>query len=621
MQAKRDYAEQVQALDEIIEELEGQIAGVDFLTKEQRTEILEQLADLYVEDRIEYERKRNRLKDYFDAGVRAIDHEVKLVVAGRLEVSISELTALPKPDEDPVAELVAMARRDTVLWHDGKRDCYVTFGRDGHLENHELLSDDFEDWLADKWGETHQQEINGNLEPCYPTDEDLKKAIRQLQAYARRADKRDPKFRVVEFEREVWIDLGTPDWRAIVVNGDDWRFEERMRAPLVRGPGTGSLPIPVRGGDIQELQQFVNLQEDGDFALLCGSLAAMLNPFGKYLTYLLCGPPGSAKTTTTKEMRALTDPDEADTCFMSTVRDLMHSKSHIKAVENVSELTKEWSNALCAINTGMSYSERKYWTQGKQFIAKLQCPIIINGIPTDIVDQPDLQDRVVTFVFDYLGDKVRSDDMFWRKFNAAKGRIFGALLDGLVGAMKSRRDFGNDNDLAAEALLDGWRPRFVDAVVWAEAACRRMGFAPGGYVQAHKENKDVAFRILAEAAPICIGIRKLMANRDEWRGYPLQLYTAIRPYVDIASEEWLARDLPMFIPILDRIYGIKIVMHKRFVQNDNRNGIIIGVGRGRHFPTSAEAAGAKETQPEPNPNTQPNSGTGSVGKKPFLRRI
>src|SRR5262249_42271885 len=207
--------------------------------------------------------------------------------------------------------------------------------------------------------------------------------------------------------REVWIDLGTPDWRGIVVNGDDWRFEERMRAPLVRGPGTAPLPIPVRGGDFQELLQFVNLQEDSDF-----SLAAMLNPFGKYLTYLLCGPPGSAKTTTTKEMRALTDPDEADS-FMSTVRDLMHSKSHIKAIENVSELTKEWSNALCAINTGMSYSERKYWTQGKQFIAKLQCPIIINGIPTDIVNQPDLQDRVVTFVFDYLGDKVRSDDMFW----------------------------------------------------------------------------------------------------------------------------------------------------------------------------------------------------------------
>src|SRR5262249_39733305 len=247
------------------------------------------------------------------------------------------------------------------------------------------------------------------------------------------------------------------------------------------------------------------------------------SPFGKYLTYLLCGPPGSAKTTATKVIRALADPDEADTCFMATVRDLFHSKGHVKALENVSELTKEWSNALCSINTGTAYSERKYWTQGKQFMVRLQCPIIINGIPINIVDQPDLQDRVVTFVFDYLGDNVRSDDMFWRRFNAVSGKLFGAVLDGLVGAMKCRRDFDKDTDRAAEALLDGWRPRFVDAVVWAEAFCQAVGFAPSEYVQAHKDNKDVAFRVLAEAEPICIGIRKLMLIRDQWHGYPREL--------------------------------------------------------------------------------------------------
>jgi len=242
------------AIEDIVEQC--QIAGVDFFNKEERAKILERLADLYIEDRIEYEIQRNKLQDWFGSGTRAIDHEVKLVVERR--------AAEAKAEAGPTG-LMALAA--TVLWHDGKRDCYVTFGRDGHLENHELLSDDFEDWLADKWGETHQQEINGNLEPCYPTDEDLKKAIRH-QAYARRADKRDPKFRVVEFEHEVWIDLGTPHWKAVVVNGDDWRFEERMRAPLVRGPGTAPLPIPVKGCDIQELQRFVNLQEDSDFALL-----------------------------------------------------------------------------------------------------------------------------------------------------------------------------------------------------------------------------------------------------------------------------------------------------------------------------------------------------------------
>ena len=179
--------------------------------------------------------------------------------------------------------------------------------------------------------------------------------------------------------------------------------------------------------------------------------------------------------------------------------------------------------------------------------------------------------------------------------------------------MKSRRDFGNDNDLAAADLLGGWHTRFVDAVVWAEAACQRMDFKPGEYVKAHKDNKDVAFRVLAENEPICIGIRKLYARDGYWEGYPRQLCAAIQPYVDeVPNEVWLARRLPLFIPILDKVYGIKIVMHKRLEQNDNRNGIIIGVGRGKYFQTPTEASGREEIP------TQPASGL--LGKK-FLRRI
>ena len=45
------------AIEDIVEQC--QIAGVDFFNKEERAEILERLADLYIEDRIEYEIQRN----------------------------------------------------------------------------------------------------------------------------------------------------------------------------------------------------------------------------------------------------------------------------------------------------------------------------------------------------------------------------------------------------------------------------------------------------------------------------------------------------------------------------------------------------------------------------------
>src|SRR5262249_57298732 len=79
------------------------------------------------------------------------------------------------------------------------------------------------------------------------------------------------------------------------------------------------------------------------------------------------------------------------------------------------------------------------------------------------------------------------------------------------------------------------------------------------------------------------GIRKMMAKRDtEWRGYPAQLCEAIRPYVLVAPNAvTLGKQLPWLIPVLEKVDGIPIVMNKRLRQDDNRNGIIIGVGRGR----------------------------------------
>jgi hypothetical protein len=602
------------SVDTIIEEKvkEGQIAGFDLFTKDEQEQALLELAQLYSINQIAYEQQRNKLQDWFGCTKAAIDTEVKRFV------DRNKPPALPKSEANPVANLVAIAKREATLWHNTIRVGYATFERDGHIENHKIDSEDFEHWLADKFGEMHLRDINGKLEPTYPSKQDLKDAIWQIQGYAKRGEERKPRIRITEYGGELWIDRGSSDWSAVVINADGWRVEPRMEAPLIRGDGMLPLPIPVAGGNIRDLRKFINLRDDA-FPLLCGATASILNPYGNYLTTLISGPPGSAKTTITRIIRSLTDPDEMDTRAMASVRDLYHGASliHLVAFENVSGLPQDMSDALCRLNTGAAYGERKYYTQGREFRLKLHCPIIINGIPPNIAEQPDLLDRTITFRCDYLGDKVRSEEALKRKFNDMLPMLFGALCDGLVGAMKARRKFGNDNDKAGEALLGGWRPRFVDAVVWAEAACQAMGFEPEEYVEAHKNNREVIFREIAENEPICIGIRKLMSQRKEWKGHPEELCVAIRPYVVLAPNGvWLSRRLPWFVPILDQIYGIEILMNKRLYKDDNRNGIIIsqlGVG-GKYFLDSSESS-RKEEIPGPTTSESP------VTKKGFPRRF
>jgi hypothetical protein len=185
-----------------------------------------------------------------------------------------------------------------------------------------------------------------------------------------------------------------------------------------------------------------------------------------------------------------------------------------------------------------------------------------------------------------------SKDMLWRRFGEAAPRIFGAVLDGLVGAISMRRQFDNNNDEAAAALLGDWRPRFLDGIVWAEAACRAMGFDPGEFVRAFKNNQLFPLRKIAETDPVCIGIQKLMEKQEYWRGYPRALYIAIASDCEVRSVEHLSRRLRHVIPVLAKICGIHVTLNKRLKQNDNRNGIIIekaGVGRGRYFEPQPES--------------------------------
>ena len=217
-----------------------------------------------------------------------------------------------------------------------------------------------------------------------------------------------------------------------------------MGAPLVRGDGIRPLPVPTRDGDIRELRQFVNVRDEDDFTLLCGSLATILNPFGSYHTFLISGPANSAKTSITRAIRALTDPHEVDTRPVATIKDLRHgaSQTHVIGLENVRHISPDLSDALCSLNTGTGYAERKLFAQGKEFQIKVRCPIIINGIPVNIATQPDLLDRVISFQCEHLGNRVLSEDWLKRRLTEAAPRMFGALLNGIVGAMKSRLEFG-----------------------------------------------------------------------------------------------------------------------------------------------------------------------------------
>ena len=59
----------------------------------------------------------------------------------------------------------------------------------------------------------------------------------------------------------------------------------------------GQLPVPTRGGSLEQLRELVNLSSDDDYRLLVGWLLAALRPPGQpYPVLILHGEQGSAKS-------------------------------------------------------------------------------------------------------------------------------------------------------------------------------------------------------------------------------------------------------------------------------------------------------------------------------------
>jgi hypothetical protein len=231
-------------------------------------------------------------------------------------------------------------------------------------------------------------------------------------------------------------------------------------------------------------------------------------------------------------------------------------------------------------------------------------PVHINGIPGRLAEREDLIDRAVTFAFEFISDEDRkSADGFKRAFEAAWPKLLGCMLDGVVGALRTRQDFQDDNDAVRKELLGDYNPRFVDHVVWGEAACRKLGFRPGVFSEAYRENQGFAVQWFAEHDPICIGISEMMSTLQEWRGKPEELYHIIRPLALRHEERFegkfpatsavMGKELPRSIGALHKVHGIAL---RRFRLDDgNKNGIKIWkVGKGRQFASPDEGAEKEE---------------------------
>jgi hypothetical protein len=74
----------------------------------------------------------------------------------------------------------------------------------------------------------------------------------------------------------LYLDLGETAWRAVEIDATGWRVIDQPPVRFRRAAGMQPLPMPVPGGSIDTLRNFLNVQSESDFILVVAWALAVL---------------------------------------------------------------------------------------------------------------------------------------------------------------------------------------------------------------------------------------------------------------------------------------------------------------------------------------------------------
>jgi hypothetical protein len=329
-------------------------------------------------------------------------------------------------------------------------------------------------------------------------------------------------------EGAIWVDLSNDKWQAVKITPQGWEVVDNPPILFRRFPHQR----PMEVGTPQEtldLNQWLNVKEEDDRVLLHVWLVTDFIPEIPHPVVIFHGPQGSAKTTHSKMIKAIVDPQEAE--VLSVPRDvgelaqvLMHH--HLCVFDNLSSLPGWISDSLSRAVSGDGFSKRKLYTDSDDIVFRYRRCLVLNGINV-VATRPDLLDRSIIMELDRLRT-MKTEEEVWGGFSEALPDIRATIFSTLARAMEAK----------SNASL-GALPRMADFAMWGHAAASVMEIEKNLFLRIYHSNIGRQFSLIIEDSPIASALVAFMENREEWKGQPgdlLQELAETAEYVGINTK-------------------------------------------------------------------------------------
>lgn len=418
------------------------------------------------------------------------------------------------------AQIIVGLTSDMIFIHDEQGEAYAKMKNNNHYELWPIKSRKMYLILTDRF----MRKFNDRV----PSENALREASSALEAKAvLRGKKVSIHTRIAETDEAIYIDLCNDEWQAVEIKKDGWKVISEPPVHFKRSDIMQPLPRPVKDGNIDDLKPFINYGNDNEYKLIIAWLLSTLKENNPFPLLTIQGEQGSAKSTTTKAIRALIDPSSLPLRALPQDEQTLAisaSNTWILAYDNLSGLSAAMSDSLCKMSTGGGLSVRELYTTREESVFNIMRPTILNGID-DIAQRPDLLDRSIVINLPSISEENRKDEKnFWKNFTEKQASILGGLCDVVSSGL---------NELPHTTLKK--RPRMADFALWITACEKALGWNDGDFMEIYNQNRSKAIDQGIESDPFASAIVQYIKKHGEYEGTPSVLSSKAKNYADESS--------------------------------------------------------------------------------------
>lgn len=340
--------------------------------------------------------------------------------------------------------------------------------------------------------------------------------------------------RIAQYGDAIWYDIGNGS--VVHIDKSGWRTSSTPPILFKRFPHQRVQVIPIPGGNIDDLCNFVNLQNEDEKLLFIVYTVACFIPNFPHPLLVFYGPQGAGKTTPLRLIKSLVDPSVLKTLTApDTLREFVQlaSHHHFLFLDNLSSIRDWLSDALARACTGDGFTKRELFSDDDDVIYSFQRTIGLNGINL-VVQKADLLDRSMLIGLERIPkEKRREEQEFWKEFKKLKPGILGAIFDCVVLALIEYPDISLPS-----------HPRMADFARWGCAIARALGHEDQDFLDAYYRNINSQNDAAIEASPVGIALLDFMDDLDEWEGTASDLLGELEEKAEKLKINTKAREWP-----------------------------------------------------------------------------